>query len=109
MAIEPTIWTQEQFRELSEPARLLQVIREQVIPYEAEQRVRLAGGMARRYYVFGRPKTGGMAVVKDSEGVNVVTDRILLGEFETEEEAQSFRRSLDRRIAEASSKEEGDG
>ena len=107
--MEPTTWTQEEFGRLSEPYKLMQIVREQVIPYEAERRVALSGGRARRYYVFGRPRTGGLVVVKDREGVATVADRVLLAEFATEEEALSFQKSLDRRISEAREKEESDG
>ncbi len=106
MADRRTIWTEEEFARLSEPYKLVQVIREQVIPYEAEQRVRLSNGKARKYYVFGSPKTGGLAISRDSEGILVVSDRVLLGEFDTEEEARSFGASVERRIAELDEEKE---
>lgn len=98
MNIEPTLWTNDEYSSKSEASKTMQIVREQIIPREAEERVVASGGMAKKYYVYGRPKTGGMVIAKDSEGINVVTDRVLLGEFDTEEEARSFQHSLDRLI-----------
>lgn len=99
MKITDTTWTSEEFSATSPEERLLRTIREQVIPNEMENRVKAAGGKASRYYVYGRPKTGGRVISKDEDGINIISDRVLLGVFDSEEEARTFQATINRKIA----------
>lgn len=98
--IKETIWTEDEFKSTSEQERFLRTIREQIIPYEMENRVKAAGGKASKYYVYGRPKTGGKVISKDKEGINIVSDRALLGVFDSEEEARAFQSAINNKIKE---------
>lgn len=93
-----TLWEREEFGKASPTYRYIRTLREQLIQSEAENRVKYANGKALKYYVYGRPKSGGVVITKDEQGFNTVTDRALLGVFDTEEEAMAFNDALNRNI-----------
>lgn len=97
-----TIWeSEEEFNATSREEKLLRVVREQLIPNEAENRVKAANGKAPKYYVYGTPKTGGRIIAKGPDGINTVANRILLGTFGSEEEARAFQRAVNSKIEKA--------
>ena len=97
---QSTIWERNEFLEASEEFRLIRTIQEQIVPKEAEKRVKAANGKAGKYYVYGRPKAGNLIVAKDEEGFNTIVDKVLIGTFDTEEEARAFQNALNRKLAE---------
>ena len=50
--------------------------------------------------MYGRPKAGNLIVAKDEEGFNTIVDKVLIGTFDTEEEARAFQNALNRKLAE---------
>ena len=93
-----TLWDRDEYLNASPMYRYIRTIREQIVPSEAANRVKYANGKSQKYYVYGRPKTGGVVITKDEQGFNTVTDKALLGVFDTEEEAMAFKNALNRKI-----------
>lgn len=91
-------WEINEFVEASEQEKLIRTINEQLVPEEARKRVKASNGNANKYYVYGIPKSGGKVIVKDKYGINTVAYRVLLGEFDSQEEAEAFKYALNKRI-----------
>jgi hypothetical protein len=93
-----TLWDDDPTSSTSKANMLIRTLREQLAPHESENRVKYANGKALKYYVYGRPLSGGVIISKDEKGFNTITDKALLGVFESEEEAKAFQDALRRKI-----------